>query len=117
MPHNELAGSTCWVESCDRPRARTGKNSHARYCFAHLARWQKHGDVQESVPIRPRTQRIEGDTCTVEGCERPRRVTSMKGETLRRAQLCSGHSSRVVRYGDVLADIPLRETGRLRPKS
>lgn len=37
----------CSVESCDRPAI-----EHRRYCTGHEARWRKHGDVREHIPLK-----------------------------------------------------------------
>lgn len=47
--------------------------------------------------------RVEQKKCRVEGCQRPK---------LKRDSLCAGHRSRLSRYGDVMADVPLRAWSR-----
>ncbi len=46
-------------------------------------------------------------TCAVEGCERPRKRS---GDGLR--SLCAAHDRRKTVHGDVMADVPVRETTR-----
>lgn len=55
-------------------------------------------------PSRAQHRKYESSTCAVQGCDRPRHIR----------EWCTAHGSRVNRYGDPRADIPIRErTGRV----
>ncbi len=92
------ADGRCAVDTCDRLRTK-----NRTLCIGHNERKRHWGDVRPDIPLRDPHGRIEGDTCRVEGCDRPRAV--QRGG---RWTLCVGHRARVVRTGDVIADRPIR---------
>ncbi len=109
MPRR-VTETTCRVEGCDRPRKRVGPRGHSVWCAAHLSRKRKFGDLRESLPVG--SHAIESDVCGVEGCGRSRTVVSARGAALRRSRWCSAHARRRTVHGDVMADVPVRETRR-----
>lgn len=90
---------TCKIEGC-------GKKHFARgWCSMHWNRWRKHGDPGDVESVRPP---VVGDTCSVEGCDRPR---EKKSNGTRRS-MCPGHVSRKRHTGDLRPDVPIKETIR-----
>lgn len=74
---------TCKIEGCERPI----KNKATGLCNAHYTRLQRHGDVQESIPVK---DKYTEDTCCIEGCENKRKSLGM----------CEMHYYRYKRHGD-----------------
>lgn len=87
---------TCTIDGCDKTTTARG------WCKPHYMRWRRYGDPLGVAPLRPQ---IVADDCAVEGCDRPR---ASKTNGTRRA-LCGGHQNRKDRFGDVMADKPLRK--------
>lgn len=83
-----MPSSECEVEVCKQPGRTRG------WCHAHYARWQRHGDVREDIPLRGYAAVTE---CSVEGCDNP---------SLTRGW-CGAHYQRWLRHGDVYPDVSL----------
>lgn len=80
---------TCSVDGCEKPHKAYG------WCRTHYARWQRHGDVMQDVPVQ---RRAPDARCSIASCDRP---LSAKG-------WCKAHHNRWLRHGDVLAHIPVQ---------
>ena len=76
----------CVIAGCLHTVGRGGARG---MCPTHYSRWRKHGDPE--LGARP----TYSDTCSVDGCEKPR---------YQRRQMCSTHVMRQHRYGEVHAD-------------
>jgi hypothetical protein len=78
----------CSVEDCNRPCKTRG------LCNAHYQRVLRHGHTDALRPYEPRT-----GECTVDGCDRTQTARGF----------CYAHWERLRVYGDVRADLPLRQ--------
>lgn len=114
--------AVCSAEGCRLRPAAWG------WCQAHYKRWREYGDVMADVALRKSRPANPDGVCETIGCSRSTRarrcsehgmpkadVCTVDGcnKAARRRDLCSAHHTRLLRYGDVLADIPLTRSTTL----
>jgi hypothetical protein len=85
----------CSIPDCDRPAEKR------IWCNAHYRRWLTHGDPNvggalKVAAVTPR-QYAPGQTCSIEGCDKPGRL---------KRGLCGMHYQRWVQHGDPMVVIP-----------
>lgn len=88
-----MKATSCEVPTCPSARAARG------YCFTHLARLKKWGDVRADIPIRSNRLRPKSTTCSIDTCDEP---VYCRG-------WCKAHYYRNHYTGDVRADEPIWE--------
>lgn len=88
----KIDGNTlCKVEGCQNTLGRRGIRK-LQLCHMHYMRFRRHGDVNGGA------KRISRQgLCSVEGCQDP--IASIG--------LCTAHSQRYYKKGDVMANIPI----------
>lgn len=93
-----MAHGMCSVPTCTHPAyCRT-------WCRTHYNRWDRTGDVQAHIPIRPKSPPYaQGETCSVPTCDDPPKARGM----------CKAHRLRVLDTGDARPTERIRRAGRI----
>jgi hypothetical protein len=101
----------CSVPRCNKPQDARG------YCPTHYFRWRTYGDPLREKPPSPVFH------CSKPGCQNIRRSPGLCAahyrpsgacsipdcdNRLRTSQYCGTHAKRVQKYGDPMADVPIR---------